>query len=201
MNEATIDLILLNKNKFDKTFLYEYCSYMKPHINRARFSMPPYIIDPKIRINYAAKVAANFIRSKKFKIPPPNALVIHLRLGDCYSTEPSIITWAQKLIPNKQQILFKINQYNGKKIIIVTAFNNHINNKNEIESSNNKSIQFLTDLKNSIPEKYDVSIQSSTNIDADFIYLCSAKNLLLTSPSLFGSLAQTISKILHKIAH
>jgi len=156
-------------------------------------------IDYKIFV--ATNIVAKFIRSKRFKLPPQDVLVIHLRLGDCYTTDNRKFPTAKSMIPNKNKILDNINKYNGNKIIIVTAFNNHTNNPLEIISHNNQSQKFLDDLICSIPKKYTVSIRSSTNIDAHFIYLCAAKNLLLTSNSLFGQCAKKIGIILHKIAH
>jgi hypothetical protein len=196
--------ILRNPEMFDKTFLYTYCLYIRPHIYKARFSIPKgKTLDTEFKIQTAAKIAADFIRSRRFKIPPTNSLVLHLRLGDCYSTDPNKIdvNYAKGLIPNKNNLLNAIKNYKGKKIIIVTAYNNHTDKESDITYNNNMSRVFLDNLINSIPKNYDVSIRSSTNIDADFIYLCAAKNLLLSSPSLFGKLAQKIGIILHKIAH
>ena len=62
------------------------------------------------------------------------------------------------------------------------------------------SIGHIRDLPSSaaqIPKKYNVTIRSSTNIDEDFLYLCSAKNLLLSSNgSGFGKCAQYINQLI-----
>ena len=190
--------IVRNKDKFDKTFLYTYCAHMKPIINKARFSIPAKTLNVNIKIYEAAKIAANFIRSRKFEIPPQDALVVHLRLGDCFDGSEN----SNKCLRlDKQKILNKINSFNNKKVIIMTVYNHHYSDKSIVDSCNNKSQIFLDDLINSIPDKYEVSIRTSTNIDSDFIYLCAAKYLLLSSQSLFGQLAQKIGIILHKIAH
>jgi len=200
-DNGIFEQIVQNGAKFDKTFLYTYCIHMKPAINKSRFSIPAKTLDTEYKILGAAKIAADFIRSRRFALPPKDALVVHMRLGDCYSNDSVVVNWAKKLIPNKTQILNDISKYNNKKIIIVTAYNNHTNDTSQIESNNNKSQFFLDDLIKNIPAKYEVSIRSSTNVDADFIYLCAAKDLLLTSKSLFGTLAQKIGKHLRKIAH
>ena len=200
LTNATVEMIALNPNKYKDTFLYKYCIYMKPFLNKARHTPGQRDVSHNYKIQVSARIVAEFIRSRRFKIPAQDTLVIHLRLGDCYTTEGKFPT-AKYLIPNKTQTLNDINKFSGKKITIVTAFNNHSNEPYHIKTHNTRSQQFLDDLLHSIPEKYQVSIQSSSNIDADFIYLCAAKYLLLTGKSYFGTVAREIGIILHKIAH
>ena len=83
-DNGIFEQIVQNGAKFDKTFLYTYCTHMKPSINRARFSIPAKPLDTKHKIVGAAKIAADFIRSRRFELPPQDALVLHLRLGDCF---------------------------------------------------------------------------------------------------------------------
>ena len=90
-----------------------------------------------------------------------------------------------------------------KKITIVTAFHHCIGgiDKNKkvncwLSESDDKSIKVLEEFMSKIPDRFEVSIKSSENIDDDFIYLCRAHELILsTEESGFGKIARIINNI------
>ena len=65
-----------------------------------------------------------------------------------------------------------------------------------LSESDDKSIKVLEEFIAKIPDRFEVSIRSSENIDDDFIYLCRAHELILsTEESGFGKVARIINNI------
>ena len=188
--------ILANADKFRNTFLYAFSTRLNDEVNSGLSFInknKPFLLNHDTRIRIAVDVVTTFIKTRRFKIPPPNALVVHLRLGDSLDGTESTKYHLQP----QDYILDKISKYNGNKIIIVTAYHNHSNDTTIITNNNNKSQEFLDTLISKIPQKYSVSIRSSSNIDADFIYLCAATNLLITGAGSFAIAAKDIGRHIH----
>ena len=160
------------------------------------------------RINIAANIVKNMLNNSN--IAPNDSLIIHLRLGDVLNVVPGIFqediynTIIKPRIPNIDFLLAQINKTTKKNIIIVTAYHHNLyatkkedpNYKKYISQSNKNSEEFLKSFLNKIPKKYSFTIKSSNNPDDDFIFLCSAEELVLSSKSHFGIIAKCIQKIL-----
>ena len=86
-----------------------------------------------------------------------------------------------------------------KKITIVTAIHTARQNNNDREKSikiSTEKIKILLDKLNN--NKIITNIRSSDDPDEDFIYLCTAKKLLITGQSGFGICAKKINAYIKK---
>ena len=100
-------------------------------------------------------------------------------------------------------LLSEINKTKKQKIIIITAYHHNLygkmrNNssfKKYVSTSNEKSKTFLKEFMDKIPKHFQISLRSSNNPDDDFLFLCSANELLLSSQSQFAVTAQKIQHI------
>ena len=193
--------VILNNQEFKNSFLYIFSLYLQKQSSKQVGLMGdiiPYQITVNSRINLAAQIIIQLVNTRIFKIPPSNALVIHLRLGDSLKEDNKN---SKRILPRKEQLINYINNFKGNKIIFVTAYNYGLTlNNSEKEELQKKSEEFLNSILTQINNKYNVSFQSSKNIDEDFIFLCTARNLLITSQSGFGEIAKKINKILYKSA-
>jgi len=194
---------------------YEIYCYIKNNINLSNSFIAKFInetynknINNKCqRINIASDVVKNMLN--KNNTAPTDSLIIHLRLGDILNVIPGIFeknqyeTYIYPRIPNINFLLEQIEKTSKKKIIIVTAYHHNLyackrndnNYKKYISQSNKNSEEFLNNFLNKIPKKYNVSIRSSENPDDDFIFLCTADELIISSKSHFGIIAKSIQKI------
>lgn len=160
------------------------------------------------RINIAADIVKTMINNNN--IAPYDSLIIHLRLGDILNVVPNIFeaniydTIIKPRIPNLELLLSQIDKSKKENIIIVTAFHHNLygckrdnnNYKKYISQSNENSIAFLNEFLKKIPKKFNVTVKSSSNPDDDFIFLCTADELILSSKSHFGITAKCIQKII-----
>ena len=98
--------ILENKDKFNNTFLYVYSIQWHKQLIYPKFNTMPHILKQHERVQLAANVITDFIKTRRFKIPPRDALVIHLRLGD--SLMPGATNTSEYLCPQEDILNEKI---------------------------------------------------------------------------------------------
>ena len=142
---------------------------------------------------------ADITNSNVYPKPPQDTLVVHLRLGDVFNISGTEFQ-QDSLLPSKSYLLKMINNTTKKNVIIVTAFHHgqylRVAERHNIDTSNNKSIEFLDELLKNVDNKLNVSVQSSANIDDDFIFLCLAEELVISGWSTFGITAKKINSVL-----
>ena len=151
------------------------------------------------------RIITELTSNKSYKLPDENTLVVHLRLGDVFSypisDEDKFNNILKDRIPNLDYLIAEINKSQRKNLVIVTAFHYgiaHTNLKNNKttkfqDNTSHISKKFFNMFIQNIPKRFNVSIQSSENIDEDFIYLCYANELILSSGSLFGIYAKNVN--------
>ena len=104
--------IIKNKDKFNNTFLYEFSTRWQKQVIYPKFNTMPHVLRNNERVQLAANVVADFIKTRRFKLPPRDALVIHLRLGDSLMPDA---TNTSAYLCTQEDILNEINKYSLQK--------------------------------------------------------------------------------------
>tara|TARA_X000000950_G_C13820972_1_gene621902 strand:+ start:509 stop:1393 length:885 start_codon:yes stop_codon:yes gene_type:complete len=145
-------------------------------------------------------IVENHIKQYRFKSPPDDALVIHIRAGDDYKGRGIGNMNRYQSLTKQIRLALNLNK-NIKKLIIVTAFHYGISTTSVAYSNSNyrfsnesleKNIEILLQFIKQF--NYPTEIVSNDNIDYDFCYLCYAKNLI-TSGGAFSDLAKKINDL------
>lgn len=145
------------------------------------------------KINFCTNII--YDKSKIINKANDDELVIHLRLGDIFGLNKNDPLINKK--PKLEKIIRNIKKY--KKIWLVTAYHfgkGKFSDKDIVEKGLKKSKEFLKIIIDKIilmDIKYE--IKSSSNIDDDFIFLCTAKNLLISGDSSFVKAVKLFNKI------
>ena len=148
------------------------------------------------RTKICAEVIRDMMKEKEYPKPDDN-LVIHIRLGDVFGLDSPLCVNKR---PEMDEIINVINRCKEKKIYIVTAY---IFGKGEfsapevIEKGMKNSLEFLAKIIKNVPSDKVCEIRSSDNADEDFMFLASAKNLVITGGSSFSVAAKKVNKHLH----
>jgi hypothetical protein len=175
-------------NVFKNTLLWHFAQTLYRHnIKGSIFEMPKYS-----RIDIVINIIKNILNDKKYSdLPDRDTLVIHLRLGDVCGDnyKHAFNKWNDIAYIGKH-----INDSKKTKIVIVAGCHLGIWRSRELDSiSIERSKNFLDSFIRMIPEKFEVSVKSSRDIDEDFIYMCCAHELLLSGCSGYGKLALHIN--------
>lgn len=189
-------VLLVEENSFGGKRHYRFCDVVK-HLGyywheSTKFIMNQVKFKGSILVNYIercpdnnleyvnqnylqllSEIVYNKLKDNCFKLPTENELVIHLRIGDIMGSKEYL-----PIISN----YIKNNSIN--KITFCTAFHYGNNITQELyifsDEQHNKNIRrlqnlFIKLLKNiNIP----IDIQSSANIDEDFIYMVMSKHFI-----------------------
>jgi hypothetical protein len=200
-NIPEIEHEIMNNPKYIGSFIYNFIRQVK--IKKA--------FHKHERLNIATDIIKFMLRINNVHYTTDDTIVIHLRLGDIMNIKEHFFEKEEyqtnicNRLPELHKLLVDIKKHDKPNIVIVTAFHHNLYGKIRNDSTkifpitqnNDTSIEFLTQFLSQIPKKYNVTIRSSTNIDEDFLYLCSAKNLLLSSNgSGFGNCAQYINQLI-----
>ena len=195
----TYDMIHLDKNiKYKGTFLWKYSEKLKnkPRNDSSRLK----------NFNIAKDIVLELNNNKKNVIPLQDEIVVHVRLGDIFLSEKNK---QQYFLKNRREIINSILNFKFKKVTIVTAFHTAKLKKRSIQMGKEENFlskkckeesikhlnNFLEELKSN---NLIVKIRSSKNHDDDFLYLCNAKNLILTGVSGFSKVADILNKMIKK---
>ena len=210
-----------NNKKYHDSFLQLFINKVNDYQKKHNIIIPTY--DVNCRINIAFETVNDILKQKHFDIPDKDTLVVHLRLGDIFNfplssnqqidlfSSKRTIHMKQKFeeniiksrLYNVNDVIEQIKKSKKSKLTIVTAFHHQLYNRSNIlgklqktNNSNINSIKLLNEIISKIPDYFDISIRSSENIDDDFIYLCKADELILSSTkSSFGLYADKIRTI------
>ena len=178
---------------------------VKENPNMERFEIYNLAAQSHVKTKLITRIITELTSNKSYKLPDENTLVVHLRLGDVFSypisDEDKFNNILKDRIPNLDYLIAEINKSQRKNLVIVTAFHYgiaHTNLKNNKttkfqDNTSHISKKFFNMFIQNIPKRFNVSIQSSENIDEDFIYLCYANELILSSGSLFGIYAKNVN--------
>lgn len=178
---------------YKHTLMGKYCAWRKSNLSEKKTK--------KTRINKFAKICINYMKQYKFDLPDQDCIVIHVRAGD---------DWKHRGLGNPNCIKHIYDQVNKirdshkiKNIVIVTALHYGISQKSihypnlayrYTESSCEINKQLLVKLAKSLP--LPVTIRSSKNIDSDFLFMASARHLVLTRGG-YGALANHVNSRFH----
>lgn len=191
----------VNQPKYKDTFVWEYSKRSNGVLNK-------YDIAAKIVLDWKDKYKYTF---------DENTIVIHMRVGDvllaeCKTDYCKLLKYYKfKNYPthycNIPNIINKLKTFNNKfnKILIVSAIhygklgNNNVYPKviKEIKTLSYNKIDYLIDnINNLFPNKYNITVQSSTP-DRDFFTLCLANNVIYSGQSAFGNAIRNIRGVLN----
>ena len=165
-----------------------------------------YMKKSKTQKNY--KILANIIRERSNltdDLPKNNELVIHLRLGDTIEQNPNSLiqiltsyTYMKSFststnytcpIRNIQEKIDKLNNYDIKKIILVSA--------SHLDIPTPKSSHYINVLKKYLEKKgYNVELRLGKTPDEDFIFMSNSKYFIPSCGGYYTHLVKTIVKIM-----
>ena len=205
------DIFFLSQGKMKKEFIDNqiYKSFDEKSIGYMYLDLckEKHNIKPVEKITILSSIVRNKVKTiSNTDTPKKDELVIHLRLGDVMTfplstNDRTFNTIIKTRFPNLDYLLEEIKKSNKTNITIVTAFHYRISthNRNKTrklyhhEKDNFYSKKFLEMFLDKIPSRFNVTIRSNNDIDSDFLYLCQADELLLSSGSMFAVFAKNIN--------
>jgi hypothetical protein len=185
------DMVMVyDTTNFSEHYLINNKNFEGTVLNRFAKKVTSTDLGVKKRALLCAKVVKEMVSEKEY----PNAgdsLVIHLRLGDVFGIIDDHPSSHKR--PNLDKILKAIQVNKCRKIIIVTAYafgKGGYSTPDIVERGIKESKNFLETIIKHIPPGVEHEIKSSENPDDDFIFLVTAKNLLITGGSCFSKAAK-----------